>query len=57
MKNNGYLTVEEVAKYLSLTEYRVRELIREKQIRATKIAKWWIRPEDLKAFIKSRTNI
>jgi len=28
----GYLRVEEVAKQLGLSEYRVRELIREKQI-------------------------
>ena len=51
-----YLTVEQVAKQLGLTEYRIRELIREKQIRATKIGKWRIKPEDLEAFIKSRTN-
>lgn len=53
----GYLTVEQVAKQLGLTEYRVRELIRGKQIRATKIGKWLVKPEDLKRFIKSRSNI
>ena len=53
----GYLTVEEVAKQLSLSEYRVRELIREKQIRATKIGQWRVKPEDLKTFIKSRSNV
>lgn len=52
----GYLTVEEVAKQLGLSEYRVRELIREKQIRATKIGQWRIKPEDLDEFIKARTN-
>ena len=52
----GYLTVEQVAKQLELSEYRVRELIREKHIRATKIGQWRIKPEDLKEFIKSRTN-
>ena len=52
----GYLTVEEVAKQLGLSEYRVRELIREKQIRAVKIGQWKIKPEDLGKFIKSRTN-
>ena len=52
----GYLTVEEVAQQLGLSEYRVRELIREKQIRATKIGQWRVKPEDLKEFIKSRTN-
>jgi excisionase family DNA binding protein len=52
----GYLTVEHVAKQLGLSEYRVRELIREKQIRATKIGQWRVKPEDLEDFIKSRTN-
>ena len=52
----GYLTVEQVAKQLGLSEYRVRELIREKQIRATKIRQWRVKPEDLKEFIKARTN-
>jgi len=52
----GYLTVEQVANQLGLTEYRIRELIREKQIRATKIGQWKVKPEDLEEFIKSRTN-
>ena len=56
MQHKGYLTVEQVAQELSLTEYRVRQLIREKEIRATKIGKWWIKPDDLEEFIKSRTN-
>lgn len=50
------MTVGGVAKQLGLTEYRVRELINEKQIRATKIGQWKIRPEDLEEFVKSRTN-
>ncbi len=53
----GYLTVEQVAKKLGLSEYRIRELIREKQIRATKIGQWRIKPEDLREFIKSRSNV
>lgn len=52
----GYLTVEEVAKQLGLSEYRVRELIREKQIRAVKIGQWRIKPEDLDEFIRARAN-
>ena len=52
----GYLTVEQVAKQIGLTEYRVRELIREKKIRAVKIGQWRIKPEDLEEFIKARTN-
>jgi len=52
----AYLTVRDAAKQLELTEYRVRQLIREKQIRATKIKQWRINPGDLDAFIKARTN-
>jgi len=33
----SYLTVRDIAKQLELTEYRIRQLIREKEIRATKI--------------------
>jgi len=51
------LTVEQVAKQLGLTEYRIRELIREKQIRATKIGQWRIKPEDLEEFIRKRSNM
>jgi hypothetical protein len=39
-----------------LTEERVRELINLKEIRATKIARWRIRPKDLEEFIRARTN-
>ena len=53
----GYLTVEQVAEQLGLSEYRIRELIREKKIRAVKIGQWRIKPEDLDKFIKSRHNI
>ncbi len=52
----GHLTVKQVAKELGLSEYRVRELIREKQIRAVKIGQWKVKPKDLKDFIKARTN-
>ena len=52
----GYLTVEQVAKQLGLSEYRVRELIREKQIRAVKIGQWRVKPEDLQDFVESRSN-
>lgn len=56
MNLKDYLTVRHVAKQLGLTEYRIRELIREKQIRATKIGQWRIKPKDLEEFIKARTN-
>ena len=56
MEQKDYLTVRDVAKQLQLTEYRIRQLIREKQIRATKIKQWRIKPEDLEEFVKGRTN-
>jgi len=56
MRLKDYLTVKHAAEQLGLTEYRIRELIREKQIRATKIGQWRISPEDLEAFIRVRTN-
>jgi len=52
----GHLTVRETAKRLGLTEERVRELIVLKQIKATKIGKWLIHPDDLKEFIERRSN-
>lgn len=51
-----YLTVRQVAKKLDITEEWVRDLIKAKEIKATKIGKWRIKPEDLEKFIKSRTN-
>ena len=55
MKLKEYFTVK-LAEQLGLTEYRIRELIRAKQIRATKIGQWRISPNDLKDFIRVRTN-
>lgn len=52
----GYLTVRQVAKQLGLSEYRIRELIREKEIKAVKIRQWRVKPEDLKEFVESRSN-
>jgi len=52
-----WLTVEEVSRAIGLTEERVRQLIRQRKIKATKIGGWLVRPEDLGAFIQSRTNI
>ena len=51
-----YLTVREAAKRIGLTEERVRELINLKEIRATKIGRWRIAPEDLEEFVRLRSN-
>ena len=52
-----WLTVGEVARSLGLTEERVRQLIRERKIKATKIGGWLVHPDDLQIFIQSRTNV
>ena len=52
-----WLTVSDVARAIGLTEERVRQLIREHKIKATKIGGWLVRPADLQVFIQSRTNI
>ena len=52
-----WLTVREVSREIELTERRIRELIGQKAIRATKIGQWRIAPEDLEIFIRSRTNL
>jgi len=51
-----YLTVRQVAKKIDITEEWVRDLIKAKEIKATKIGKWRIKQEDLEDFIESRTN-
>ncbi len=59
MAENGWqwLTVDDVAQRIGLTQERVRQLIRQKKMRATKIGGWLIRPQDLDGFIRSRTNV
>jgi len=52
-----YLTVSEIAQRLDFTEEWVRDLIAKKEIKATKIGRWRVRPGDLEDFIKSRMNI
>jgi len=54
MDANNCLVVEEVSKKIGLTEKRVREPINLKEIKATKIDRWWIRPEDLELFMKAK---
>ena len=52
-----FLTVRQVAQKLGYTEEWVRDLIKAKQIKAVKIGKWRIKPEELEKFIKSRSNL
>jgi excisionase family DNA binding protein len=52
-----YLTVRQVSKKLGITEEWVRDLIAKKEIKAVKIGQWKIRPQDMKKFVKTRSNI
>ena len=52
-----YFTVKEVAKRLDVTEDWIRDLIQSKQMRAVKVGKWRVDPDELKRFIQERTNI
>ena len=51
-----YLTVREVAKKLDVTEDWIRDLIQAKELKAVKMGKWRIKPEDLQTFINSSYN-
>ncbi len=52
-----FLTVSQVAQKFGYTEEWVRDLINAKQIKAVKIGKWRIKPEELENFIQSRSNL
>ena len=52
-----FFTVSQVAQKLGYTEEWVRDLIKAKQIKAVKIGRWRIKPEELENFIKSRSNL
>jgi len=52
-----YLTVKQAAKRLDVSEDWVRDLIQAKILKAIKIKRWRISPEDLEKFINSRSNI
>ena len=52
-----YFTVKEVAERLDVTEDWIRDLIQSKQLKAVKVGKWRVDPNELKKFIKSRSNI
>ncbi len=51
-----YLTVREVATKLDISEEAVRDLIKNKELKAVKIGQWRIKPDELEKFIKSRSN-
>lgn len=52
-----YLTVRQVATRLDISEESVRDLIKNKELKAVKIGQWRIKPDELERFIKSRSNL
>ena len=52
-----YLTVKDVATKLGVTEDWIRDLIQAKELKATKIKQWRVKPEDLDEFSNSRKNV
>ena len=52
----SYLTIRETSQKLDISEESVRDLIKDKKLRAVKIGKWRVNPEDLNTFIESRMN-
>lgn len=51
-----FFTVAEAAQILRVTEKSVRDFILAGELRASKIGQWKIQPDDLAAFIRSRSN-
>ena len=51
-----YLSVKDIADKFGVTDEWIRDLIQAGRIKATKIGRWRVRPEDLEKFIKSRRN-
>lgn len=54
---SDYLTVKDVAEKLDVSEYTVRYYLKKGELKGTKIGGWRIKPNDLEAFIRSRTNV
>lgn len=52
-----YLTVRQTATRLDITEEAVRDLIKNKELKAVKIGQWKIKPDEVEKFIKSRSNL
>lgn len=51
-----YLTVRDVSKKLDISEEAVRDLIKDKELKAVKIGQWRIKQEEVGNFIKKRSN-
>jgi excisionase family DNA binding protein len=56
-QKKGFLSVEQAASKLGISERSVYRFIKAKQLKATKLGAWRITSNDLQAFIKRRSNI
>lgn len=52
MSDKPYLSVQEVARKMHVTDQTVIRWIKAKKLSATKVGNWRISPADLQAFIK-----
>lgn len=52
------LTPEEVAKFLKVSDFTVRDMLRRKELKGVKVrGQWRVRPEDLRAYVnRSQDN-
>jgi len=52
-----FIYTNEIAQELGVTEWTVREWIKDKQLKAVKISRTWrVRPKHLAVFLASRAN-
>jgi excisionase family DNA binding protein len=51
------MTVEEVARYLRVSERTLFRYIKSKKLRATRIGQWRITEHDLKDFLRKMSNV
>lgn len=55
---NELMTVEQVAEYLDVSERTIRTYITNKELKATKIGRYWkISKKDIQTFLDSRSNM
>lgn len=53
----NFLTVRNVAERLDISEESVRDLIKNKELKAVKVGQWRIKPDEVEKFIRDRSNL
>ena len=56
-KSKKYITIKEAAKLLDISPRSVNRYIKAKRLEAVKIGDWRITKQNLRAFIKSSSNL